>query len=559
MNALVESFVNKVCTHVTTSDTSDINAIEHLVPMIRTSTPIPVVQKIMSTLCHLSNSNMETLGSNSILKRIVYYVLHTSIYDMPLDLVDNICEILYFTDSTTLNTVMSQYKRSIKVYNHCIRILLGLHIKGSSLNLLFSFVGKLNAQRDTLEELVQHIPVLTTLITQDALFEEQNVEWIVLAFKELIHIVSHNKNLTLTFWKEIGQLMMQAIGLYRERELIHSTILTDSIHNLLKYHDDVNLSFVSDPAICQGICKDLNEIGTDVILKLTDSMSVCPTLVEHMISMNWKDLMSTFYVKYLEGFYTLSASGKKGGLVYIQNMDRAVLMHSLGDGISLHRALFSLKDEDTLLSRCYIYSNNTDTTDLVWDMKSLLRINGEREFILLDISLEAHFDKIVKSQLQMLDVHCVISGSLNGDILFHLFEYVMGNRSLTTGGVDTAMKKYLIRSIVKAREYLTYGMEKYCMYINETYQLEIDTHIPPLYWTEHLTTTCPISLDAIHCPVSASDGHTYELEFIMRHFEKTSGVCTSPMNRSPLVGILFANRCLYAREAAILQYTLSRK
>ena len=58
---------------------------------------------------------------------------------------------------------------------------------------------------------------------------------------------------------------------------------------------------------------------------------------------------------------------------------------------------------------------------------------------------------------------------------------------------------------------------------------------------------CPITLEGMHCPVVASDGHTYELEALVRH-ARTGGTLRSPLTRAPLATWIVYNRALYWSE-----------
>jgi hypothetical protein len=56
-------------------------------------------------------------------------------------------------------------------------------------------------------------------------------------------------------------------------------------------------------------------------------------------------------------------------------------------------------------------------------------------------------------------------------------------------------------------------------------------------------TVCPITLEGMHCPVVASDGHTYELEAIVR-VARTGTTFRSPLTREPLATWVAYNRAL---------------
>ena len=78
---------------------------------------------------------------------------------------------------------------------------------------------------------------------------------------------------------------------------------------------------------------------------------------------------------------------------------------------------------------------------------------------------------------------------------------------------------------------------------------------PPFVWTVFVDdpttakrtvatdTVCPITLEGMPCPVVASDGHTYELEALVR-VARTGATFRSPLTREPLATWVAYNRAL---------------
>ena len=77
--------------------------------------------------------------------------------------------------------------------------------------------------------------------------------------------------------------------------------------------------------------------------------------------------------------------------------------------------------------------------------------------------------------------------------------------------------------------------------------------------------TCPLTLDWFHCPVTASDGTTYELSSMVQLYrqfavEKTVDSFLSPMTRERLHESVTYNRTLKQMEEAVVgMYTQDGK
>jgi hypothetical protein len=100
---------------------------------------------------------------------------------------------------------------------------------------------------------------------------------------------------------------------------------------------------------------------------------------------------------------------------------------------------------------------------------------------------------------------------------------------------------------------MTQGMARYCMDIVSKYKLEgVDISVfEGGGWGKSLLASCPITLEAMHFPVLASDGNSYELDAIMKHI--TSSSSTSPLTREEMRPFYYFNASLYRTEASLFR------
>ena len=138
-------------------------------------------------------------------------------------------------------------------------------------------------------------------------------------------------------------------------------------------------------------------------------------------------------------------------------------------------------------------------------------------------------------------------------LLFHVIDLVAPPPLVSTTAFAERVREYLTEEILSGRSLETSGDLQYCEDLRTRYALD-DVRVPrdthDATESERFAAcvpTCPITLQRMHCPVIASDGHTYELVALARSVRNGAGV-TSPPTREDLQSWVVFNRVAYETD-----------
>lgn len=153
------------------------------------------------------------------------------------------------------------------------------------------------------------------------------------------------------------------------------------------------------------------------------------------------------------------------------------------------------------------------------------------------------------------------------DVPLHLLRWLLGDAPLREGTMlHTGVRRYAADCLARLPRPLTPGLRRLARDLHQRLRFDRallrdlgggveDDGDEPARWWEGILATCPIALEYLHFPVMLSDGHTYELESVMRclPIHATSWVLRSPLTRAAVRPWVVYNRQLVDMERALVQ------
>lgn len=162
----------------------------------------------------------------------------------------------------------------------------------------------------------------------------------------------------------------------------------------------------------------------------------------------------------------------------------------------------------------------------------------------IDADLEPHVRAVLDdpSVLLMAASVGVEGGDPPGGLVLHLIDTIVGAHRLTgRTRCDRLLRAYLRENLASVAD-ATGVLREHCVAVSLTHGIApVPASAERLHDDD--ACRCPITLEAMHCPVVASDGHSYELSALLR---LPGPPRTSPMTRRPLHRNVYLNRALIA-------------
>lgn len=166
----------------------------------------------------------------------------------------------------------------------------------------------------------------------------------------------------------------------------------------------------------------------------------------------------------------------------------------------------------------------------------------------LDHLLTLRFDALVEDPSPLLRGFELV-GTSSRDVVFHLLPALLGDLPLPQRtSVASRVTHYVRESVLSDASHMSSGKARYVSDIAERYGIDLTDAQLPSPIARHVVARCPVTLEAMHFPVVASDGNTYELLTMLALPQRQS-----PLTRTHLDPVLTYNRALVDMEAAIAE------
>lgn len=172
----------------------------------------------------------------------------------------------------------------------------------------------------------------------------------------------------------------------------------------------------------------------------------------------------------------------------------------------------------------------------------------------LDAEMAFHVEEMVSDPSSVV-VPLRLYG-FTGPVLFHTMAMVVGRTMNTShpSGTVTRLVEYMEGHVTQLLQESPRapGMARYCRDLIQGYNLSVAPPTTRIREEEmRCFSTCPVTMELVHCPVTASDGHTYELQALLE-VHRMRPMARSPLTREPLELWAVYNRQLVVTEVAVM-------
>ena len=299
------------------------------------------------------------------------------------------------------------------------------------------------------------------------------------------------------------------------------------------------------PDTLDTLCADVQRVGEPVVADLE------LLLGQECVRAAWGTvprLTRAFGSRMASRFTTLTPESQRTLLAHLLDLPAEHIDRS--SVIQLWACVHTDVSDDTKRRLACLVLNTLGVREILFALPSLVRLNdGTCEE--LDSTLCEIFDRIAERPEHVcfpLRVH----GSPSA-LLFHVIDLVAPPPLVETTAFAARVREYLTDEILSGRPLETSGDLQYCEDLRGRYALEgvrvpREAHdVPEADRLGACVPTCPITLQRMHCPVIASDGHTYELAALARSVRHGAGV-TSPLTRQELQPWVVYNRAAHETD-----------
>jgi hypothetical protein len=563
MDALLKSFVNKVHVHVTTTDASCEGGeciAKHLIPVLSSTATYEVKSQALGTLSHLKQDPLtaDLIRNGGGIIGTLHFMLNNPSEKVSVQCIMHAYDIISLADADLLYRSLCDdilLSQSLSVMTTLLEWF--QHIPPGHPHNFCSFLSLCAGNYDLIKELKRHNPIQTI---NDYFYKWEEAicsdsQDILFVIKTAIDIVGSSKSVFRRFWKGCGPLLIEAYCKHRTRvDLSEASTPVMDILYILTAHipPDTQILLAPTSGVYDSLCDDLMYVETHLakVNSVLMNHSMAEQLLEHA------RFISTFFFKALEYFSLMDLPGREATLDYL-----TIAASNTHANISreIYDAFYTrVLDNPTRAKRALLYSIGVQTKDIVPQFKNLLADNQDPDFSDLDSILCDHFDVIISNPRYVLGDEGVVVDGGPSHTLFHCIENVIGKIPLGNTLTGVRIHNFLRDTMldIQSNGYYTYGMQTYFNHIKDTFNIQ-DVCIQcdnPLH--EHsdvvvkgvldCISTCPITLEAMHCPVIASDGNTYEMQAILRHLYQPQAL--SPLTRELLSPHITFNRALEHKE-----------
>lgn len=549
MDALLQSFVRKVHTHSLTApqDVATIDSVHHLLsvisrPNLCSSVAVSALGAIHSAVEYDPSSFLACDGPS-----VVLAVDHES---LPHEAKMCIVRILALLDDVTLVDGIRRIGAPWVVPR-----VMTLHTSmgEAGAHRSFELAEQLLIHGETRGPLLACRPIthFMQLMTTSLLDHPSSSHRALNVINGLVHTRCEAQQ----FWRQGGSFLIQAIVRHRKNGV--------PTHGLLKAVSNIAAMDVSLANESLAVTEDLALIfmaeldeGTDVqhFIDLTSLPGIGQRLMAYPV------VLQHYVVFLLQTLGDHTPDDKLCRALCQLNvmipMDRANISFQVqhhiyrifGTTCSSHRET-SL---ETRIQAAIAVCKSSITESVARIFPSLLEM-VTAEQVELDVEMLHHVECMIDDPavvVRPLRVH-----GHTGDVLFHTMPLIVGKGAVltTSSKTSTRLRQHLeahVRSVL-GEPHPHPALVLYCRELIQTHGLDIDAvpEVPP----HPCTATCPVTMEHMHCPVAASDGHTYELQALVEvHRNRSIGDgARSPMTRESLESWVVYNRRLVETETAI--------
>lgn len=545
MDALLKSFVDKVHVHATVPN-SDLPEggeciARHLIPVLTSATAtIDVKGKALCTLSFLryDDATARAIRNDGGILGTLKFMLTYSPEKVPKDFILHACDVLSVADAPSLQKSMSALASETPM---------PVLLKWCSLlpcncpNNLLAFVSLCAENDDLLKELKKCNPI--DWINDYIASWRDNLKplEILFAIKSSFVLFGSSVLMFKRWWRGSGSFLMDAFCKY---SLQHPGELTPVIEIIFIFTSHLPRSTVIPLTQCMldALSKEVVDAATVTkLISILYNESISSRCLRH------ESLTSVFFERGVAYFMSMSLIERED---FCEYMILAVYARKSAQRMAtedMFATLYDLKDEPTRTKRALLYALGVESGSIGPRFSSLLMDNHDASphadcVTNLDSILCEHFENMVSNPGCV--ARDVFIGGTPPHLLFHCIEDLIGSASLDKTRIGVRIRKYLRNTIVDIQNNgnATHGTLLYLSHIRSTYGIHNVRWVEPPQRDRMVGSTCPITLETMHCPVVASDGFTYDIRGILCLLRQTNP--RSPITREPLEPRLVFNRSL---------------
>lgn len=579
MDSFVRSFVGKVHNHVVTSKEPPTDfVVSQLVTTLHKNTPDDVFAKALSALCHDLERTMPYIVACNGLARIIEVAAVVAPHDFPMQAIQDLCRIVSLFDARALRLALLSAQRRVPA---TLSSLLDWHLACGSASTLLSFVHVVTENVELLTH-VQTLPATLTLFCRARGDVLHNAHFCSLALATFVRLIGSSGERFLSFIERGGEALFEAAAKMRVTGALTSTALLDAVSALILTLDDAAI----DAIPCSfGVAEALLYDAGDEAPLLTLLTLLRAPAIRHMLLPDGL-FVSGFLHKLVLRFAQLSEAERLEALEYAVSAARPCPKEVQQ---SFYERLFELNDEPTLALRTLVFTLGLSTAEIIPHFERTVQTLRECAVAARDLTsahddvtdaflerasavqaadaqLVCHFRNVLQEP-ELLYPGLMLDGSVGTDeVLFHLVGLVATRTPAPNAEgdleVDALIRSFLNEHVDKVRSSsVCWGLHVYCGDLNQRYCLG-QRPLPRAPLADEFLTRCPLSLDVIHFPVVASDGHTYEFEKLVQlHLFRAdkSAPFLSPLTRAELRPCVTFNRALRNNEIQLYKFFLSHR
>lgn len=544
MDALLKSFVDKVHVHATVpSDESHENGdciARHLIPVLTSTATIDVKSKALCTLSFLKydDAAARAIRNDGGILGTLKFMLSNAPEKVSSDCILHACDVLSVADADFLQQTMSTLTLEPPmpvVLNWCSSL------PCNRPNNLLAFVSLCAENEDLLKELKKHNPIEWINDYVTAWKDSFKPEEILFAIKSSFVLFGSSGFMFKRWWRGSGSFLMDAFCRY---SLDHPRRMTPVIEII--YIFTSHLPWTTIIPLTTRMLDALSEEISDAaavskMISILHNESVLSRCIQHDI------LTSILFARGTEGFLAMNLPGRQDFCDY---MVRAAYDRKNTQKMAtkeMFDTLYRVNDAPTRTKRALLYALGVERESICSNFSNLLMDNHDASSHLdcvtnLDSLLCEHFEFIAANP-QCVTGDVMICGH-PPHLLFHCIEDLIGKAPLDKTLTGVCIRKFLRNSIVDIQNNgnNTHGTLLYLSHIKNIYGIHNVRWVDPPPRDRMMGSTCPITLEVMHCPVVASDGNTYDIRGILCLLRQTNP--RSPLTRKPLERSVIFNRSL---------------
>lgn len=552
MNALLKSFVNKVHLHATASEVCEDaeEVVKYLLPVLSCSGEMEVKVRALYTLSrvhHRTESSLRHDPSGAVLDAVLDFVAGNRPSGVPSPCIRDVCDLVLAAELAVVRDACSQRGEQIVST-------LWTWFSSAPPDRFFPFVSLCTVAE--LDEGVHTIRNMDRYIRCWGSGISRSIEHTLLAIRVAVPLLG-TEDAFEVWWRTSGHDLCETYS--RFASVIDGTADTTATDVLLMVTEhvpfDTPIPLCVPSQIMDACCNDVLR-KDDVEDGLVSSVEKVSRLLAQNRSLQAQFLAhEAFVVRYchtvLERFQTLNPVARNTALdllTAVATVGNILIQEDVID------ALYRLDDHETAYRRSLLFAYGMPTSRVVGEFARLLSFceqGSDENDTSLDCVLCNHFDTLVEQPRHVVGVD--VDGNAR-HVLFHCISNLLGDVPLGTSYVSNMMRTFLEDGIASVWEQSrSRGTLLYIEHLRNTYDLTGGSESGGLpeedRWRmitpKYCIPTCPITLEAMHCPVVASDGHTYELSAIAKVLRGTG---KSPLTREELRPWVVFNRAMHSAD-----------